>query len=324
MLKRSRVLSSLMFVLLLTGCATSITYPTTQTFNLKGSVHDQVDKAREMIIDYQGKADGLASTSDGTAKSNIFWGAAMVTAAVYKAPKDVLSGLAIGAGTNTITNGTFNVSGQLAIYQSASSALKCMKSEGEKLERLQARRGGDVAVRTSVFDSHVKAIGSTPCADFERNERAVLAKQPVPSPDDIAFASQQKMACYGDVTNVRQSMNELRALADEANTLSPGEQMADQLQGLEFSVKEKLRALLTSKSANEYKVDLSKLMAAAAAEEHAKNAKALGASGVRSLQDKSRVSISADLNALSAEADYAAAVAGFDAALEKCRANAGI
>lgn len=324
MLKGSSVLSSLMFVLLLTGCATSITYPTTQTFNLKGSVKDQVAKAREMIIDYQGKADSLASTNDGTSKSNIFWGVTMVTAAVYKAPKDVLSGLAIGAGTNTITNGTFNVPGQLAIYQSASSALKCMKNEGEKLERLQGRRDGGVVVSTSVFDSYVKAIGSAPCAVFEQNERGILSKKPVPSPDDIAFASQQKMACYGDVMSVQQSMSELLTLAKEANTLSPGEQMADQLQGLEFSVKEKLRALLTSKSAIEYKVDLSKLMAAAAAEEQAKNAKGLGTSGVKSLQDKSRGAIRADVNALNAEADYAAAVAGFDAALEKCRGNAGI
>ena len=113
-------------------------------------------------------------------------------------------------------------------------------------------------------------------------------------------------------------------MANEANALSPGQQMADQLQGLEFSVKEKLRALLTSKSANDYKADLSKLMAAAAAEEQVKKAKTEGALGTRALGTKSRFPLRANLLSIDAEADYATAVAGFDAALEKCRANAGI
>ena len=114
------------------------------------------------------------------------------------------------------------------------------------------------------------------------------------------------------------------SLANEAAAILPGRQMADQLQGLDRSVRQKLRALLTVRSANDFKVDLSKLLAAGEAEQKAKFAKEDALSGTRSLQHILRMPTNANLNNVNAQADYAAAVIGFDGALTACRAGAGI
>ena len=325
-MKRSAAFSTLLFLGLLSGCATSITYPNTHSFEINGDVSEQVNKAREMITDYDAKGDELAKQNDQTALTNIFWGTTMVTAAVYKAPKDVLSGLAIGAGTSTITNGTFNVPGQLGIYQSASSALICIRDAGERLERLRKTAGVDSreGVTSEKFTAHARLVTHNPCREFEDNERQVLHQDPPPSPMDIRLASQKTMACTAEVPRLFQAMNSLSALANEAAAILPGRQMADQLQGLDRSVRQKLRALLTVRSANDFKVDLSKLLAAGEAEQKAKFAKEDALSGTRSLQHILRMPTNANLNNVNAQADYAAAVIGFDGALTACRAGAGI
>lgn len=330
-------------VILLSGCSTTITYPSKQSFDFTQPVSVQVTKAREMIVDYGAKGDELAATNDKTAFSNILWGTAMVTAAVYKAPKDVLSGLAIGTGANTITNNTFNVSGQLSIYQNATTALMCMRNEGEKLERLRIAAGATQTpgIKANIptlqtFTSRAfkaQAAEPDPCTLFvasamKKNE-AVEKKKPKNAPDapseaEIKLAAQLKLACTVEMNRAEKAIQSFAAQNNQAVAIDPGRQMADQLQGLDTTVKQKLRGLLVVKDPGTIKGDMEKLVAAATAEQKAQDQKSEAGGAAKALKDMGVLDATPDLSAYNAQADYDAALIGFDAALTTCKAGSGI
>lgn len=359
-MKCRAVLGMTLAVTLVSGCATSITYPSKQAFDGTKSVEDQIAQARTMITDYGTKEDELAASNDRSAFTNILWGTAMVTAAVYKAPKDVLSGLAIGAGATNLTNSTFNLSGQLGVYQAATSALMCMRNEGEKLEVLRKAAGvapgpGTKAqvFRPQAFTSQVfkgQAVQSTnPCEKFEADNlqkivdlkkskasqatRNAAAKSGAPAPAavsteptdaELQLVAKLTTACTTQLSRAQKALRSFTAQNDKAAAIVPGRQMADQLQGLETTVKQKLRGLLVTKDPGTIKADMEKLVAAAVAEKKAQEDKGETGSAGEALKAMGAFEVAPDMSEVNARADYDAAVLGFDAALTTCRSGAGI
>lgn len=125
---------------LLCGCAAEIRYPDKVVFAPTNQMNTLRASGEKLHKSYSDNIDHLSNTTNASALYNIGTGVVLAASAIYGAPKDVISAVGLGAGTNAVSNTTFNPQGQIAIYEAGYSALGCMLNASTKIPEAEVAR----------------------------------------------------------------------------------------------------------------------------------------------------------------------------------------
>lgn len=250
---RLTVLLGLMLsVLVLSGCASQIYYPDTQTFDPKAELKDQLAVATKMQNDYRTKKENLARDSNNTSKANIGLGALTASAAAFGAHIDTLKGLALVTGTHAAGAATFKVGDQMQIYRAGESALACVADKANKLNQHPL----DSVALTAI-------VHAEQCQRFTNAALPAAKGEPKKSDQDIAKAQLDAASCKLGAEQMKRADALLELKAQQAAAIDPKAVFSASLRSIDKAVFDKLQSTLSSKDAatfaNELKTQLEAL-----------------------------------------------------------------
>ena len=300
----------LLMCVVLGGCATEIKYPDKVVFSPYNTIDTLRQSAIRLHSSYRTNIDALQSDTNKNAIYNIGNGFVLAASAIYGAPKDLISGLGLVAGTNAVANTTFSQQSQLSIYEAGYSALGCVLNASTKLPDASVGFNARAAKLRKIKFDPLPPLGESLDINTRLREARLVAVLELAREDAVRIS--EKAA---------KTLND----ADLAKKNSEWT-FASNLNFLDRSVRKKLRETLTSRESKAIGDDLLKQIRAG--EKEAADARSLIFHTEHVLAglstDPQRSIVSSLVDDTVTDLEKAAIALEFDATLKKCILSAGL
>jgi hypothetical protein len=317
-----------LLVVLLSGCATKIYYPSGQKFDPDAEIDVQLKVAKTMQDEYRSNKGALANHGNDDAVANIGLGGVTASAAAFGAHIDVLKGLAIVTGVHAVGASTFKGGDQMAIYRAGESALACVVDKAVKMSATEGqfftRSGTNVAAFNTTNQVRVQLTTNDQCTPLENFANHLAAATPLANPVDLAKAQMNFADCHMRKAKFDASMNLLNVKVAETEKVKPKAILSASLRAIDKAIFDKLSATLTAKDAATFANELKTQLDALKVKEDTGKVKTETATANNPGAGAKFVVDDALASAVKAVADAVEEKLTFEAELQRCTSAAGL